>query len=380
VQECTATAGTTRKTPTKGKLLQSAEALFSRYWYETVSVNQICKEAGLSNGVYYRYYKGKEEIFRELLDAFLKAIAEDLSAITGKTVSARLKVFIDTLLSLGREYKSLVTIFREGQYRFPEYEKRLRELYVDSVRRVYDREITEAEYLYIVSGIRFLSIRALYDNIHAETETAQKLIEGGIFQDKAVKTAAPQVFPAPEHEAPENSRSLILDAATELFGSQGFYNVNVFEIAKRAGFSVGTFYIHFGSKELCLSEVVRRIGRRTRHYITENIPPGLNRTETEIMGMRLFLNYFRGNTHYYDIVREAEFVVNDTAREYYGRFENGYLKTLRKTKSRDLRTVANMLMGISHYLGIEVFFSDRVRDEELLISSIGRFLSSGISR
>jgi hypothetical protein len=37
-------------------------------------------------------------------------------------------------------------------------------------------------------------------------------------------------------------------------------------------------------------------------------------------------------------------------------------------------------MGISHYLGIEVFFSDRVRDEELLISSIGRFLSSGISR
>jgi len=45
--------------------LQSAGlGLFSEQWYEIVSVAEICRRAGVSNGAFYRYFPGKEELNR----------------------------------------------------------------------------------------------------------------------------------------------------------------------------------------------------------------------------------------------------------------------------------------------------------------------------
>ncbi|WP_458119384.1 TetR/AcrR family transcriptional regulator [Paenibacillus sp. Z6-24] len=51
---------------------------------------------------------------------------------------------------------------------------------------------------------------------------------------------------------------LILDAAYELFGLDGFYETKISDIAHRAGIAKGTVYLYFKSKEeLCLA-VTRR--------------------------------------------------------------------------------------------------------------------------
>jgi len=52
---------------TEDRLVQSAVELFSHKWYGTVSVAAICRRAGLSNGVFYRYLDGKEALFRRIL-------------------------------------------------------------------------------------------------------------------------------------------------------------------------------------------------------------------------------------------------------------------------------------------------------------------------
>jgi len=44
---------------TKDRLIESALESFSERWYETVSVAEICRNANLSNGVFYRYFKDK---------------------------------------------------------------------------------------------------------------------------------------------------------------------------------------------------------------------------------------------------------------------------------------------------------------------------------
>ena len=48
-----------KKLNVKDKIIKSAIELFSKNWYETVSVAEICRHAELSNGVFYNYFNFK---------------------------------------------------------------------------------------------------------------------------------------------------------------------------------------------------------------------------------------------------------------------------------------------------------------------------------
>jgi AcrR family transcriptional regulator len=375
-----------RGAATRERLLESALELFSRRWYETVSVAEICRHSGLSNGVFYRHFRGKEPIFKQLSERFLESFRRDLAEVSGPTVSDRLSRFLEIVMGAGSRYRRSITVFREGQYRFPEYEQKLRAVYLEALGRIYGREVSESEYLYVTSGMRFVTIRLLYDPQGAappnpaQKQAVRRMIEEGVFRlpvrdPTRIFVRSPR---KPEERERDRTRDRLIEAGIALFGDQGFYNVNVYEVAREAGFSVGTFYLHFPSKESFLSEIVALIGRRTRRFITINLDPGLNRLETELQGMQLFLSHFARNRNYYEIVREAEFVVKEAARQYYDRFEQGYLQGLRDTREADPRTVANALLGLSHYLGIETFFSRTIQDPEAVILDLGRFLSRGL--
>lgn len=54
------------------------------------------------------------------------------------------------------------------------------------------------------------------------------------------------------------SEEKILDAGLQLFGSKGFYNTSVRDIAKAAGISVGLIYNYFKSKEELLKVLLSR--------------------------------------------------------------------------------------------------------------------------
>ncbi len=370
------------KLSTEERLLKSAETLFSSFWYETVSIVEICRKAGLSNGCFYRYFKNKEEIFRNLLELFLKKINNDLSEIQGGAVTDRLDEFINIVIDAGIKYRSLVSIFREGQYRFPEYEGALRDIYMSALSKVYERTLNESEYIYITSGLRFLSIRSLYNNLELDRKAVKDIIQSGVFpesesrQEKIFSRKADKL----EITSEKTSKTKLIHAGIKLFGRDGYYETSVYDIAREAGFSVGTFYIYFNSKENLISEIVELIGRSTRFYLKKNIDPGLNRLDQELQGMYLFLHIFYLNRNFYEIVREAEFVVNKDVKTYYDKFESGYLKNLKNIKYADSKTAANFLMGTSHYLGIEYLFSENIKTLKKVILDIGQFFSTGISK
>jgi len=56
----------------------------------------------------------------------------------------------------------------------------------------------------------------------------------------------------------EARRSAIIDAALEVFTSQGFTAAKLDDVAVRAGIGKGTIYLYFDSKESLFEEVVRR--------------------------------------------------------------------------------------------------------------------------
>lgn len=369
------------KTLTKERLIQSALELFASRWYETVSIAEICRNAGLSNGVFYNYFTKKEEIFKELLDRYLAIFSDRLNQVVEPTVAGELHRFLTVMFETREEYRKLFTVYREGQYRFVRYERKLREILLSYFGRVYGRELDEAEYIYLVSAVRFLVMRSVDDHVPVDERSIHALLMEGVFteevRDQHRIFVAPQV---PVEDSDDSSRNGLLEAGMKLFGKRGYYTVSVYDVAKEAGLSVGAFYLYFTTKEEFLSEIVSAIGARTRHYISSNLDPTLNRTEQEVQGMFLFHSYFSEHKSYYSIVLEAEFVVSDEVTRYYDKFERGYGRTLDHVKLGDTRLVANALMGISHYLGIESIFTKNVTDIRATLVKMGALLSSGLPR
>jgi AcrR family transcriptional regulator len=365
------------------KLLEAARDLFSQKWYETVSVVEICRKANLSNGVFYRYFKNKEEIFLKILNEIVVYYENGFSTIYGKNIDERMNKFLETVVKSGvGDYKKDVVIFREGQYRYHQYEEHLRNLYAKGISNVFLRETTPAEELYISGISRFVVIRYIFNNLKYNKEDLKKIIFKGIF-DQEIKNFS-QIFDTSELKYPEypngdSTKTKLIYSGIKLFGNQGFYKTDVHDIAKNAGYSAGTFYLYFESKESFLSEIVDIIGKIARRFLTINMKKELNRAENELRGILLFLKYFEENSEFYEIVRESEFVLKDTSDKYYERFEKGYIENLEHIKLKDKKLIANSLMGISHYTGIDKIFLKRIDDVESFLIELSNYITNGVT-
>jgi AcrR family transcriptional regulator len=88
-------------------------------------------------------------------------------------------------------------------------------------------------------------------------------VRSPLVQAQSLPDGLPGVLRAarePDFRQDRSRRSYLalLDAATALFGSQGYDAVGTPEIAQRAGVSVGTFYRYFDDKHEVYLEVARR--------------------------------------------------------------------------------------------------------------------------
>lgn len=85
------------------------------------------------------------------------------------------------------------------------------------------------------------------------------LLTGQLVHSPVKPMTTNAVQPAPKWERrPEDRPDEILDAATVLFGEQGFTRTRLEDVAKRAGVSKGTLYLYFDSKESLFRAMIRR--------------------------------------------------------------------------------------------------------------------------
>ncbi len=55
---------------TRKRIVESARRSFNRHGFENVSVKQIMAGAGLTHGAFYTYFKGKSDLYTEVLGCF----------------------------------------------------------------------------------------------------------------------------------------------------------------------------------------------------------------------------------------------------------------------------------------------------------------------
>lgn len=71
----------------------------------------------------------------------------------------------------------------------------------------------------------------------------------------------------------EHTRSLLIDAAEEVFGEKGFLAATLDDIAHTAGYTKGAIYKHFSTKEDLFLAVSDRYWRRYFDHFTEVMAP-----------------------------------------------------------------------------------------------------------
>ncbi len=372
-----------KASPGRKRLLTAAIDLFAGRWYEAVSIVEICKQADLSNGAFYKHFPNKETIFLTIVETFLEKFEPVFQSFDGVTVPERLEEFYCKLLTVNREERDLIQIFREAELKYPEFEKRLREIYMNALEVVFGRPISEAEYLYAIAGVRFMVRRPVFNEEHVSAEMLAKYVLNGLFPEPAEHPSEDRYLTIPNEPAMafpgDSTKHKLIMAGLELFGKKGYHVVNVFEIAQQAGFSVGTFYLHFSSKEVFLVEVIRHISLEIRWYIALRAEHTLPRLHSEILALRLFLNFFLSHKEYYQIAREAEFTPTEAMDEYYDGFEQAYIQTFKNESIENPRVVAAYLMGIAHYMGIDYVFSRTVDDVVSVLREFVHIFEHGLT-
>ncbi|SEP09743.1 TetR/AcrR family transcriptional regulator [Aquisalimonas asiatica] len=189
---------------------------------------------------------------------------------------------------------------------------------------------------------------------------------------------------APRTRRGAQTRSRLLRAAEEAFGSRGYHRAGISDITLAAGVAQGTFYSYFRNKEEVLRELVRNMGRDLRAHLAAEISDARDRLDAEARGLRAFLAYVAGHPWMYRVLQEAQFVDESIYREYYEAFGESYLRLLDvaeadgEVRPGDNRIRVWALMGMAHFLGLRYGLWERDVPLDRVVDTVRDLLRSGL--
>jgi len=114
---------------TRRRLVRAAMRLFSEKGYEATTTNQISKRAGVSVGIFYKYFKDKRDIFLEIYRDYSaqvgeKSIAALNSKIWRKTdMRAAIRSLIQTSFEIHKVDPGLLHAFVQIALKDPEFQE-----------------------------------------------------------------------------------------------------------------------------------------------------------------------------------------------------------------------------------------------------------------
>ncbi len=123
---------------TREHIIQTALLLFMEKSYKAVTLKDIIRETGLSNGAFYHHFRNKEELFKEVVASHLFRLARRVYAYSPKdslwdfiqdTLDEMKKVQteLDKFVALGGRINFLSFMF-EAFRQFPDAQNEVREM------------------------------------------------------------------------------------------------------------------------------------------------------------------------------------------------------------------------------------------------------------
>lgn len=87
-----------RAVETRNKIIEAAKVLIAKKGFDATSIDDIVKEAGVSTGSFYTYFKKKEDVVEELNRTDFYRLAEIVNGMQDKDILERLQYYCRNFL------------------------------------------------------------------------------------------------------------------------------------------------------------------------------------------------------------------------------------------------------------------------------------------
>jgi AcrR family transcriptional regulator len=185
---------TPRGEATRQRVLEAAEQVFGDRGYHGASVTEITKSAGVAQGTFYLYFRGKKEIYLDLVDELgrqLRVITLEASAGSNSYADAQrlgFKAFFDFARNHKHIYRIIQECDRVDPLTYRRFYKGLAETYAHSLQEAARRhEIPDADsevlaYCYLGVG-HFVAMRYLLwdgEMSNGAEDVAIRFVQNGV--------------------------------------------------------------------------------------------------------------------------------------------------------------------------------------------------------
>ncbi len=113
-------------------IARAAERVFGKLGYHAASVTDVIDAAGISRGTFYLYFDGKDELFLELIERFIKLVTSALEVVdpSGNDPAQRILENVQRLVDVAFEHPELTrVVLRESRDLNPDIDEKLNRLY-----------------------------------------------------------------------------------------------------------------------------------------------------------------------------------------------------------------------------------------------------------
>jgi AcrR family transcriptional regulator len=130
---------------TRRRLLEAAEQVFADLGYHDASIVKITEAAGVSQGTFYLYFGGKQEVFDVLVEDLNTRLRHAMSEASAKggTRMEMERLGFEAFFRFTAEHPALYRVIRQAEFVSPRmlrlHYERLAEGYVDGLRQASDR-------------------------------------------------------------------------------------------------------------------------------------------------------------------------------------------------------------------------------------------------
>ncbi len=128
------------------QLLAVARRVFSQHSHQTVTMDDVAREAGVTKPILYDHFPSKRDLYRELLDADLLALRERIrdaiesSPGNRERIRASFQAYFDFVDEEGEGFRLLMQEAVGPEREFREMVERFREEILGDVTKVIERE------------------------------------------------------------------------------------------------------------------------------------------------------------------------------------------------------------------------------------------------